>query len=59
MAQDSAPRPPISDHAPWPCRFCQRRDTVLITLRHSGTVVCFCADCEQGWCTDEQGKPRN
>ena len=43
----------------WPCRYCQRRDTVVITHRHDGTVVCFCASCEQGWCADDRGQPRD
>jgi hypothetical protein len=47
------------DRAPWPCRYCQRRDSVLITWRHVGTVVCFCAACEQGWTTDDRGQPRD
>jgi len=47
------------DRAKWPCRFCQQRDTIVITLRQEGTLVCFCVACEQGWCTDEQGKPRD
>jgi hypothetical protein len=52
----NAPRP--TEHATWPCRFCQQRDTVVITLRRAGTVVCFCAACEQGWTTDDRGQPR-
>jgi hypothetical protein len=47
------------DRATWPCRYCRRRDSVLITLRQPDTVVCFCSVCEQGWCADERGQPRD
>jgi hypothetical protein len=55
---EAVPRRP-DDRASWPCRFCHSRDHVVITLRRSGTVVCFCAACEQGWCTDDRGNPRD
>jgi hypothetical protein len=32
---------------------------VLITFRSAGTLVCFCAECEQGWCTDDRGQPKD
>jgi hypothetical protein len=47
------------DRASWPCRYCHRRETVVVTWRQVGTVVCFCSACEQGWCTDDRGKPRD
>ena len=51
-------RPPRSpEHVAWPCRYCQQRGTVLVTLRQQTTLVCFCNACEQGWTTDERGRP--
>jgi hypothetical protein len=59
MDQPEVVPPKPLAHASWPCRYCQRRETVVVTLRHLGTVVCFCSACEQGWCTDDRGKPKD
>jgi hypothetical protein len=47
------------DRAPWPCRYCQARDTVVITWRDAVMLVCFCEACEQGWRATAHGQPKD